>query len=363
MNALGSSRLAVVGAPLLAVAVGAACGSSAAAPAPAAADAGRDVADEDHRAPHPREEAGPQEDWPTGPALLSQTGLYADFAARKLSPDLVPFEPRYPFWTDGIEKTRYLHLPPGTKIDTSRMDHWVFPKGTKAFKEFRVGGKLVETRLLMKVKDEASRNFAWFEAPYVWRADGSDADRVLDGLPDALGTGHAIPEQADCRNCHGDVVDVLLGVSAIQLSDPVKNPNAALWAAGRLTHQPPAGIEVPGTGNVKATLAYLHANCGHCHNDEAVKLATQTKMRLRLLLSQKTPEDTGLFTTTVGTRMVHVAPDVTDVVVKGDPDHSGLYVRMGYRGGSETGAMPPSGTQIVDTAGRALVRQFIADWK
>lgn len=350
--------------PIAGVLLAASCSSGSGAPSAAVSDGGVEAtvvdAGIDH-VTHPRADASG--DWPTGPALLSQTGLYSDFAARKLAPDLVAFTPRYEFWSDGVQKTRYLYLPPGTKIDTSRMDHWVFPVGTKAFKEFRVGGKLVETRLLMKVTKDFERNLAWFEAPYVWRADGTDADRVLDGLPDALGTGHRIPEQADCRNCHGDVVDVLLGVSAIQLSDPIKNPLGALQAAGRLTNPPPTGIEIPGTGNVKDTLAYLHANCGHCHNDEAVKLATQTRMRLRLLLSQKTPEETGAFTTTVGYKMVHVSPEITDVVVKGVPEKSGLYARMGLRGGSESGAMPPSGTDLVDPTGRELVRQWIADWK
>ena len=51
---------------------------------------------------------------------------------------------------DGAELGRYLLLPRGTTIDTSVMDQWVFPVGTKSWIEFRVGGKLVETRFLWK---------------------------------------------------------------------------------------------------------------------------------------------------------------------------------------------------------------------
>ncbi len=72
----------------------------------------------------------------SGPMKLSQTGLYADFAARTLSPGVISFVPRYQLWSDGADKQRYLLLPPGSTIDTTEMDHWVFPIGTKAWKEF-----------------------------------------------------------------------------------------------------------------------------------------------------------------------------------------------------------------------------------
>src|SRR5262249_14403706 len=39
-----------------------------------------------------------------------------------------------------------------------------------------------------------------------------------------------------------------------------------LIAAGRLSHPPPGGFEVPGNATERAALGYLHANCGHCHN-------------------------------------------------------------------------------------------------
>ena len=325
-------------------------------------DAGHDDADASIDAPMDRRQPqGPDREVDasiTGPALLSQTGLYSDFAARTVAADLFAFAPRYEFWADGAQKSRWLYLPPGTTIDTSRVDHWIFPVGTKAFKEFRYGGKVVETRLLMKVR-EGTGNSVWWEAAYVWKADGSDAVATLPGATGALGTTHDVPSQIDCNNCHGDVSDVLIGVSAIQLSEPTTSPLAALNAAGRLSTAPPAGIDVPGTGNVKEALGYLHANCGHCHNDDARKLSTQSRMRLRLLVGQ-TPEQTGAYTTTIGTVMRHTLDGgITNVVVKGDPDRSGLWLRMGQRGFY---GMPPAGTQLVDDAGVDTVRQWITSW-
>lgn len=297
---------------------------------------------------------------PTGPTLLSETGLYSDFAARKVSGDLFAFVPRYEFWADAATKARFLYLPPGTKIDTSLIDDFTFPVGTKAFKELRYEGKLVETRLLMKVR-EGTGNKSWWQVAYVWKEDGSDAVATPLGAKAALGTTHDVPTQIDCANCHGGVSDVLLGVSAIQLTDPTTNPLAALNAAGKLSTPPPASIDVPGVGIVKDALGYLHANCGQCHNDESIRINTQTKMRLRLLVAQKTPEETGAYTTTVGTVMKHtLANGVTDVVVKGDPQRSGLWLRMGVR---DYYGMPPAGTRLVDDVGYETIRQWIAGWQ
>ena len=293
----------------------------------------------------------------TGPSLLSDTGLYSDFAGRVVAPENVAFAPRFELWADGAKKSRWLYLPPGTTIDTSKIDHWVFPVGTKAWKEFRVGDKLVETRLLMKVT-EAKGDLGWWMVAYVWKEDGSDAVATVDGRVDALGTSHDVPKQTDCVNCHQDVRDVLVGVSAIQLRDPANDQLAAFAAAGRLSTAPPAGIDVPGTGDVQAALGYLHANCGHCHNDEAIRLKTQTDVRLRLLADQKTPEQTGAYRTTIGTVMKHPLPGgVTTVIVPGSPETSGLWVRMGRR---DNFGMPPAGTETVDDVGREKVRLWIA---
>src|SRR5262249_49402189 len=77
-------------------------------------------------------------------------GLYADRDPTKYDKTAVPYTPGLLFWSDGAEKQRFLYLPPNKTIDTSDMDAWKFPVGTKAFKEFRLDGVLVETRLLWK---------------------------------------------------------------------------------------------------------------------------------------------------------------------------------------------------------------------
>src|SRR5690606_35012367 len=84
---------------------------------------------------------------PAPPLHLADTGLYADFVHRELHPEVVTFTPQYPLWSDGATKRRFLRLPPGTAIDASDPEHWVFPVGTRLWKEFAFERR-IETRYL-----------------------------------------------------------------------------------------------------------------------------------------------------------------------------------------------------------------------
>src|SRR6188472_1678937 len=70
------------------------------------------------------------------PVRLSLTGLHAPGFAESMAPDVRSFRPRFELWSDGASKRRWVWLPPGTRIDTSDMDSWQFPVGTKFWKEF-----------------------------------------------------------------------------------------------------------------------------------------------------------------------------------------------------------------------------------
>jgi hypothetical protein len=45
------------------------------------------------------------------PATLGDTGLYVD-GTLQLRPDVVPFAPQYPLWSDAARKRRWIRLPP-----------------------------------------------------------------------------------------------------------------------------------------------------------------------------------------------------------------------------------------------------------
>ena len=290
----------------------------------------------------------------TGPTRLSQTGLYGDLASRTLADGVRPYSVRYELWADGAAKARFLFLPPGTQIDTSDMDRWVFPVGTKVWKEFRVDGRLIETRLLEKRGSDD-----WWRAAYVWNDDGSDATIAPDGVVDALGTTHDVPSQADCARCHGSFSDGLTGVGAIQLSAADGHGSLSQLAAAGLLSAPPAGeYQPPGQGAVQDALGYLHGNCGMpCHHEND-NPALEHWLRMRIAVGDLTPEATATYVTGVGAKMRHTMPGGIDTgVVPGMPDQSQLYLRMHTR--DDIWGMPPIASKMVDEDGAAIIRAWI----
>src|SRR5829696_5730199 len=85
------------------------------------------------------------------PALLSQTGAFADTRALRPAAHLIPYEVNVPFWSDGGGKTRWLALPPGGRVRFSATEEWSFPAGTVFLKHFELAGagqsRRMETRL------------------------------------------------------------------------------------------------------------------------------------------------------------------------------------------------------------------------
>src|SRR3712207_3165141 len=165
------------------------------------------------------------------PESLADTGLYSDFATLEVDPRHLAFSPQYPLWTDGATKRRWISLPPGTAIDASDPDAWVFPVGTRFWKEFSFGGRRVETRYLERQADGQ-----WLYAAYAWSADGREAHltsprgkRAAYPLPG--GRSHTIPGVADCKACHQGGRSEVLGFSALQLS-PDRDPGALHAEAG-----------------------------------------------------------------------------------------------------------------------------------
>jgi hypothetical protein len=118
---------------------------------------------------------------------LAETGLYSDAAQTQLAADVTPYEVRYQLWADGATKKRYLYLPAGQKIDTTDPDAWVFPIGTKVWKEFTRDGTRVETRLIQKT---AEGQDGWKYVAFAWNAAQTEAVAVPLGQTAALGTAH-----------------------------------------------------------------------------------------------------------------------------------------------------------------------------
>ncbi|EAU40006.1 hypothetical protein FP2506_02155 [Fulvimarina pelagi HTCC2506] len=305
------------------------------------------------------------------PTDLFATGLYSEPETLTVDPAHLAFSPQYPLWTDGAIKRRWISLPPGATIDAAGSAGWIFPDGTRFWKEFSFDGRPVETRFM-----EHQGAGRWTFAAYEWSKDGSTAtlapERGRAGAwPLSDGQSHTIPARTDCRVCHGSGPSPVLGFTALQLSvdrDPAAPhaevlPDDAVDLAALIERGLITGLSddpaprIAATSNVeRAALGYLHANCGHCHTDSGA-LAD-----LGLDLAYEPHEATASArVTTVGTPL-HKAPaglpeGVVLRVAPGDPDASAVLLRMGSR--NRMLQMPPLGTAIVDDEAVALLRAWV----
>jgi hypothetical protein len=312
------------------------------------------------------------------PHRLSQTGLYAGHAP-EVEPRNLAYSPQYPLWSDGAEKSRWVFLPPETRIDAKNADAWVFPVGTKFWKEFSFDRKKVETRLIWRATEKS-----WVFATYLWNEGQSDAELAPgEGVPDfveiAPGKRHSIPGVLDCRNCHEDERTPLLGFNALQLStdrDPLA-PHAEPLKPGMVTLRTlvergllrPARKElltlpprIPG-GNprARALLGYFTTNCGSCHRATG-SLALLGLDFSHLVSARDVTAEPG-FATTVGRTgkwgIPGTAPGETRRIEPGTPDRSSVLYRMKSRHAASQ--MPPLGTVLVDQEAVDLLERWIAE--
>ena len=293
------------------------------------------------------------------PHDLACTGLYAQLSTKVVATDVHAFEPGLRLWSDGASKSRWVYLPPGSKIDTSNVDEWVFPVGTKFWKEFSLAGKRVETRLLLKRPDAT-----WLRTVYRWSADETAATELPDGEKNAVGT-YEVPAATHCRLCHQGRIDGVLGFEAAGLS----SPNAKGLTLDRLTAlglitTPVAPLVVPGNAKEKAALEWLHANCGTaCHNRSPLAVTAYIGLYLRLdakTLGSVTTTDA--YVTAVGYPSFFQPQDggaLMARVTPQQPDRSTLVIRASTRDDALAIQMPPLATHVVDDAGVQLLRDWI----
>jgi hypothetical protein len=303
-------------------------------------------------------DAAPDPDANIFPVRLRDTGLYSDFDGRVIAPDVLEYEPAYPLWSDGAVKRRWVYLPPGSTIDTSDMDFWVYPEGTKLWKQFESGGVLLETRFMWKAGPTSAD---WFYVAYAWNQSQTEALEAPNGAQDVLGTGFDIPEQRDCRKCHQRQPDFGLGFSAVQLAHNGAGVNLdTLITDARLTVNPPGSspyFPVPGTGVEQAVIGYMHGNCGGCHHKNSDVMDT-TDLNLRLeVASLATVEGTTTYSTTVNVDSLLNLAGATKLIEPQNPDASAIYLRMNIRG--STAQMPPRGTEVIDTDAVTNMAQWI----
>jgi len=292
---------------------------------------------------------------------LIETGLCVDPGCATISPDVLAYTPQFALWSDGATKRRWIQLPTGAQIDTTDMDYWTFPIGTKIWKEFTRDGIRVETRLLQKIGPLSDD---WFYVPYVWNAAQDLAIATPMGQPDANGTMHDVPSRAECKQCHDRLDGGVLGFSAIELDydAPAGELDLDDLIAMNVLSAPPAGVTprypVPGTASERAMLGYVHVNCGHCHNPTSDVFRDITNMDLRMRVGLLDSIDvTPLYTTTINIDASPPVNSATKRVHPADLADSVMYQRFTTTNLSQH--MPKIGAEITDPTGQGIIETWI----
>lgn len=298
------------------------------------------------------------------PQTLADTGLCVDAACTTIAPGVRAYAPQFQLYSDGATKRRWLMLPAGTTIDTTDMDHWRFPVGTKLWKEFTRGTVRVETRYMEKLLADDAAPGAWTYATFQWNLAG-DATTLASpsaGVMNANGTDHDIPTRANCRRCHEGVPGRVLGFGAISLDHAAPTGELDLQDAidAGLLSSPPTGsapyFPLPGTSVDRAAFGYLHANCGGCHNPRSpIYSTTQVELRLDVDTLGTVAEVPARATTVnVNGSLGGLTGKVVD---PGNADQSVMIIRM--LSPTFPTKMPEIGTETVDPTGEAAVRAWI----
>jgi hypothetical protein len=296
------------------------------------------------------------------PDDLRCTGLYSNWQRQTIDRAAVAYTPGFELWSDGAKKQRFILLPPGTKIDARDMNAWVFPVGTKLWKEFRLpiagsGTPLVETRMMEKTAPGT-----WAFATYVWSADQRSATRVRSGIMPFPGTAnYEVPKERACLQCHRGRRDRVLGFEAVLLAAPEARglTYANLSARGLLDtgKTPPpaaAALGIPGSPIERDAIGRLHANCGiSCHSPTG---SAPFSMRIDIVdgATPRGVEQTSVFAEAIG-QPSSFSPEGGmgnyDRIRPTDPERSTVFYRLSKRdapGGFEQ--MPPLATHVVDSA-------------
>ena len=297
----------------------------------------------------------------TIPALLSQTGCVDSGDPTQAASGMIPFDTNVALWADGAEKQRWLGLPNGETISINAEDDWVFPNGTVLLKHFILNSKFIETRLLMRHTDGS-----WAGYTYEWDDAETEATRVRGGKSKVIDSVNWVyPSESQCMMCHTVAAGFSLGPETGQLNKDFTYPST-----GRTDNQlhtldsiiafdlplpdlPDNLVNYPDPFDTAEALAnraraYLRTHCSQCHRPGG---PTPSSMDLRYQ------------TSFAATNTCNAIPSGGNLgisgarlIVPGDASRSIIPNRMTRR---DVHGMPPLGTSIIDTAGVAVISDWI----
>ena len=293
------------------------------------------------------------------PATLADFHFFSDPARQVPVKGVTPYRLNTPLWSDGAEKLRFVYVPDGQQALGQGDGLLKLPVGSALIKTFKMGERLIETRVLLH------REAGWVALPYQWNAEQTEARLVLAGArldlttPAGQAISYAIPNKNQCKECHamsGAVTPI--GPKARNMSEDWL---AAWHLAGRIDAVPTVASRVPLWEDreqvpvAQAARGYLDVNCAHCHNPAG----SASNSGLDLRWEQIDPIKFG-----IGKRPVAAGRGSggLDFDIKpGDPAHSILYYRMASLEGGIS--MPEVGRSSLDPEGMAVVARWIRGMK
>ncbi|MES2474759.1 MAG: PQQ-dependent sugar dehydrogenase [Verrucomicrobiota bacterium] len=318
------------------------------------------------------------------PALLSQTGAFADLATLTPSPGVIPYTVNAPLWSDGAEKLRWIALPnngshdsPAEKISFEAEGNWNFPSGTVIIKHFALPVDDNDPAILRRLETRfiiIPTSGEPYGLTYKWREDGSDADLLPGGLSEQISIAEVgggtreqtwdYPSRSDCRVCHNGNTGHVLGVRTHQLNGDLTYPKTGrtanqletLGALGwfdnafradlvpwMLQSQPLTENSASLTERVRS---YLDSNCSQCHRPGGVRAFFDARFTTPL-------DEQGIIH---GALENDLGDGENRLIAPGSTEHSVMLQRIGALSQLK---MPPLAKHLVDPTAMQVFTEWI----
>jgi putative heme-binding domain-containing protein len=331
----------------------------------------------------------------TFPTKLSDTGLFSSLPAQTPREGVVPFRVTAEQWADGATAQQWIALPGESSVKWFSHDipiagsmfatHMVWPKDAVLAKtlsrEVLVSGKPTNRNIETQILHYDGR--FWRAYSYAWNDEQTDAELMpAEGaikklaiadphLPGATSElAWRFVGRAECTRCHNSWSRYALGFNPLQLAnvdhgEQLKRLTSLNYLSPPLVRNNDTKEESPAKGytpptplvsyrDTSASLtdrakAYLHVNCGHCHQMGAGG-AADLDLSWGVPLDKSKLLDARPLQGTLG--IAHGR-----LIAPGDPLRSILMHRIARQG---RGRMPHIGSDLCDPEGVRLVSSWIA---
>ena len=307
------------------------------------------------------------------PMTLGDTGLFEDVATHKMAAGVYRYNVEMQPWENGAIAKRWVALPGKSKVVVKDRIS-VFPTNAVILKTLfwpnkeseEETGKPIESQLLH------FDGQAWNAYAYAWDSDGRDGllvksegrivtDKEKDLMAGALSQNGELEywkysSRSDCLRCHNSWSGFALGWNSLQLHGTshaktyLKKSWENLDQLELISNQRPKAYKSKqpmGDLEYKAK-SYLHANCAHCHRENAGGMVNA------LMYFEKPTLKSSL----IGTTPLRGGFDIVkpEIIAPGDPFRSVLYYRMAKNG---PGQMPHLGRREMDVKGMDHIFEWI----